>query len=161
MLGGLKPKGPKGNLKGCISFLRKGGLLAYVGRIHNLKDLKGRMQVTNPITYSAASRIYIYIYTYVYKYAYCRFFERPGLNYGHLTKIKWPEILSFSLGPKKINGRERLKMVHTFFSIFVLPILFSAFGAPHGAPSFPAPQVTPPPLLSAWNLKNRLKQNQA
>ena len=26
----------------CISFLRKGELLAYVGRIHNLKDLKGR-----------------------------------------------------------------------------------------------------------------------
>ena len=30
----LKPKGPKG------SFLRKGEVLAYVGRIHNLKDLK-------------------------------------------------------------------------------------------------------------------------
>ena len=24
----------------CISFLRKGEVLAYVGRIHNLKDLK-------------------------------------------------------------------------------------------------------------------------
>ena len=24
----------------CISFLRKGGALAFVGRIHNLKDLK-------------------------------------------------------------------------------------------------------------------------
>ena len=27
------------------------------------------------------------------------FVEWPGLNYGHLKK-KWPEILSFSLGPK-------------------------------------------------------------
>ena len=34
MLGELKPKGPKG------SFLRKGEVLAYVGRIQNLKDLK-------------------------------------------------------------------------------------------------------------------------
>ena len=49
--------------------------------------------------------------------------------------------------PKILNGRKRLKMVHTFFSIFFCPF-FSAFGAPHGAPSFPAPQLTlpPPPL---------------
>ena len=31
---------------------------------------------------------------------YSRFFERPGLNYGHLKNFKCPEILSFSLGPK-------------------------------------------------------------
>ena len=46
-----KPKGPKGNAGGLDprdlktallfgSFLRKGEVLAYVGRIHNLKDLK-------------------------------------------------------------------------------------------------------------------------
>ena len=35
MLGELKPKGPKGSL-------RKGEVLAYVGRIHSLKDLKAR-----------------------------------------------------------------------------------------------------------------------
>ena len=67
MLGELKPKGPTGlGLTGlefegkvvifgvreslhtgdlktalfCISFLRKGEVLTYVGRIHNLKDLK-------------------------------------------------------------------------------------------------------------------------
>ena len=37
--GGLDP----GDLKTalfCVSFLWKGGVLAYVGRIHNLKDLK-------------------------------------------------------------------------------------------------------------------------
>ena len=34
MLGELKPKGPKG------SRLRKGEVFAYVGLIHNLKDLK-------------------------------------------------------------------------------------------------------------------------
>ena len=28
----------------CISFLRKGEVLAYVGRIHNLKDLKDHLQ---------------------------------------------------------------------------------------------------------------------
>jgi len=45
-LGELKPKGPKGKEPKhhtalfCISFLRKGEVLAYVGRIYNLKDLK-------------------------------------------------------------------------------------------------------------------------
>ena len=32
-----------------------------------------------------------------------RCFERPGLNHGHLKIIKWPEILSFSLGPKSTD----------------------------------------------------------
>jgi len=34
-----------------------------------------------------------------------RFFERPGLNYGHLINFKCPEILSFSLGPRKVDIR--------------------------------------------------------
>ena len=38
--GGLDPRDLKTALF-CISFLRKGEVLAYVGRIHNLKDLKG------------------------------------------------------------------------------------------------------------------------
>ena len=37
--GGLDPRDLKTALP-CISFLRKGEVLAYVGRIHNLKDLK-------------------------------------------------------------------------------------------------------------------------
>ena len=37
--GGLDPKDLKTALF-CISFLRKGEVLAYVGRFHNLKDLK-------------------------------------------------------------------------------------------------------------------------
>ena len=43
--GGLDPRDLKTALF-CISFLRKGEVLAYVGRIHNLKDLmreKGRV----------------------------------------------------------------------------------------------------------------------
>ena len=36
--GGLDPRGLKTALF-CISFLRKGEMLAYVGHIHNLKDL--------------------------------------------------------------------------------------------------------------------------
>ena len=37
--GGLDPRGLKTALI-CISFLQKGEVLAYVGRIHNLKDLQ-------------------------------------------------------------------------------------------------------------------------
>ena len=40
MLGELKPKGPKLSEKRKPISKRKGEVLAYVGRIHDLKDLK-------------------------------------------------------------------------------------------------------------------------
>jgi len=43
------------------------------------------------------------------RYNYSCFFERPDLNYGHLKKKKWPEILSFSLGPKFYMAGKDLK----------------------------------------------------
>ena len=42
---GLDPRDLKTALF-CISFLRKGEVLAYVGRIHNLEDLKALAGVT-------------------------------------------------------------------------------------------------------------------
>jgi len=51
----LKPKGSRDprDLKTalfCISFLRKGEVLAYDGRIHNLKDLKGLSTEQVPVS---------------------------------------------------------------------------------------------------------------
>ena len=59
--------------------------------------------------------------------------------------------------PKILNGRKRLKMVHTFFEEKNDAHFFSAFGAPHGAPSFPAPQLTPHPPPLRLEPKKKLK----
>ena len=51
--------------------------------------------------------------------------------------------------PKILNSWKRLKMVHTFLKKTNCPFFFSfRCRAPHGAPSFAAPQLTlpPPPL---------------
>ena len=40
-----------------------------------------------------------------------RFFEGPNRSNGHLKKNNWREILSFSLRPKILTGRKRLKIV--------------------------------------------------
>ena len=53
--GGLDPRDLKTALF-CISFLRRGEVLAYVGRIHNLKDLKAEGARTRRCARIAGSR---------------------------------------------------------------------------------------------------------
>jgi hypothetical protein len=57
-------------------------------------------------------------------------------------------------------AKKDLKWYIHFFQISFCPF-FSAFGAPHGAPSFPAPQLTPstPPLR--LEPEKQIQKNQA
>jgi hypothetical protein len=64
-------------------------------------------------------------------------------------KNNWPGFLSFFLRPEISTGRKRLKRLNIVqFGVFLLFLqnnfahFFSARGAPHGAPPFPAPQLT-------------------
>ena len=80
---------------------------------------------------------------------YSRFFERPDLSNGHLKNKTGRKSFHFPLGPKfQLAGKDlKLYNLKSFCLTFFLEklIFFSAHSARHGAPPFPAPQLTPPP----------------
>ena len=79
-----------------ISFLRKGEVLAYVGRIHNLKDLKDTRQEDVEKPFDSSTRRVTYPESYNTKYT-------------TYTKIKGPKSTTTNFGTKGPKGPTGLK----------------------------------------------------
>ena len=82
---------------------------------------------------------------------YSYFFERPDLSNGHLKKITGRNSFHFSLGPKFELAGKDLKLYNfksfclTFFTIFLLPILFFSTRRPAWRPPIPRTSTDPAP----------------